>query len=250
MRPGSSVRARCLRSAGGRHSAITAGSATTPAMELPGWNAVDLDDSGWPTAAVFTPPHVLTAAQMVEPNRIGGDDQGRPGRRFRPGRLDHRHGEELHRMARESGCQPIAKGSTVKLEYSDQLERDKPAPEPPAGRAGEGRRPPALPPRSAAPAAGRGSGAAASPGGTPPRRCSRRAGRGPERCCGRGPSRGKGWAWRESDGSSQHLQPARRNRRQWHCGDVPLAVQLPRIPLRACHRSRHGAGRVGAPRGI
>ena len=39
-------------------------------LELPGWNGVDLDDSAWGAAAVFTPPEVLTAAQMVEPNRM------------------------------------------------------------------------------------------------------------------------------------------------------------------------------------
>jgi len=39
-------------------------------LELPGWNQVDLDDSGWQTAAVFEPASALTAAQMVEPNRL------------------------------------------------------------------------------------------------------------------------------------------------------------------------------------
>jgi hypothetical protein len=39
-------------------------------LELPGWNTVALDDSSWTPAALFTPPPAVTAAQMVEPNRI------------------------------------------------------------------------------------------------------------------------------------------------------------------------------------
>jgi alpha-L-rhamnosidase len=39
-------------------------------QELPGWNSTTLDDSGWDAAAVFDPPRVRAAAQMVEPNRI------------------------------------------------------------------------------------------------------------------------------------------------------------------------------------
>ncbi len=39
-------------------------------LELAGWNLAGLDDSGWKQAALFSPPQVVTAAQMVEPNRI------------------------------------------------------------------------------------------------------------------------------------------------------------------------------------
>ena len=39
-------------------------------LELPDWNAASLDDSGWQSAAIFEPPQVVTAAQMVEPNRL------------------------------------------------------------------------------------------------------------------------------------------------------------------------------------
>ena len=39
-------------------------------LEVSGWNSVKLDDSAWEAAAVFDPPKVTTAAQMVEPNRI------------------------------------------------------------------------------------------------------------------------------------------------------------------------------------
>jgi alpha-L-rhamnosidase len=39
-------------------------------LELKGWNAAGLDDSGWKAATLFEPPEVITAAQMVQPNRI------------------------------------------------------------------------------------------------------------------------------------------------------------------------------------
>ncbi len=39
-------------------------------LELSGWNSVTLDDSAWQPAALFDPPQVTTAAEMVEPNRI------------------------------------------------------------------------------------------------------------------------------------------------------------------------------------
>ncbi len=39
-------------------------------IEIDGWNSVQLDDSGWESAALFDPPKVTTSAQMVEPNRI------------------------------------------------------------------------------------------------------------------------------------------------------------------------------------
>jgi hypothetical protein len=39
-------------------------------LDVDGWNGAKLDDSGWEAAALFDPPHVTTAAQMVEPNRI------------------------------------------------------------------------------------------------------------------------------------------------------------------------------------
>jgi hypothetical protein len=39
-------------------------------LDLNNWNSVELDDSNWKTAAVFDPPPAITAAQMVEPNRM------------------------------------------------------------------------------------------------------------------------------------------------------------------------------------
>jgi alpha-L-rhamnosidase len=39
-------------------------------LEVSDWNGAKLDDSGWEASALFDPPRVTTAAQMVEPNRI------------------------------------------------------------------------------------------------------------------------------------------------------------------------------------
>ena len=39
-------------------------------LEIPGWNTATFNDSDWDAATVFTPPKTITAAQMVEPNRI------------------------------------------------------------------------------------------------------------------------------------------------------------------------------------
>jgi hypothetical protein len=148
------------------------------ARDLPAWNTVDLDDSGWQAAAVFTPPDVLTAAQMVEPNRIVET--------IKATRVDpYPLGGWIIDMGKnftgwlEITLPPIARGWTVKLEYSDQLERDKPAPGAAAGRAGGGGTPPAgaaagrgTPPAGAgagrgAPPAGAAAGAGRGRGGNP-----------------------------------------------------------------------------------
>ena len=68
-------------------------------LELPGWNTVGLDDSSWQSPAVFEPPQVPATALMVEPNRIMETIKAVGVQRFAGRRLDHRHGEELHRMA-------------------------------------------------------------------------------------------------------------------------------------------------------
>lgn len=39
-------------------------------LELEGWNKASLNDADWMQAAVFEPPHVITSAQLVQPNRI------------------------------------------------------------------------------------------------------------------------------------------------------------------------------------
>jgi len=105
-------------------------------LELPGWNQLDLDDSGWQTAAVFEPPQALTAAQMVEPNRLMET--------FKAVRVEaNPEGGWVIDMGRnftgwlEIKLPPIVKGSTVKLEYSDQMEPDKPAPTAAASTAAE-----------------------------------------------------------------------------------------------------------------
>jgi alpha-L-rhamnosidase len=101
-------------------------------LELPGWNQVDFDDSAWHPAAVFEPPEVLTSAQMVEPNRLVET--------IKAARVDaYPEGGWVVDMGRdftgwlEIKLPPIAKGSTARLEYSDQLEPDKPAPAAAAG---------------------------------------------------------------------------------------------------------------------
>jgi len=108
------------------------------ALDLPNWNSLKLDDSGWQAAAVFEPPQVLTAAQMVEPNRLMET--------IPAVRVDtYEKGGWVIDLGRaftgwlEVQLPVIAKGKTVKLEYSDQLEPDKPAP----GEAARPRRNPA-----------------------------------------------------------------------------------------------------------
>ena len=103
-----------------------------PSLEIPRWNQVDLDDSKWQTAAVFEPPQVLTAAQMVEPNRLVET--------IKAVRVDaYPQGGWVVDMGKaftgwlEIKLPALAKGSTVKLEYSDQMEPDKPAPGAAAG---------------------------------------------------------------------------------------------------------------------
>ena len=105
------------------------------ARELAGWNQTDLDDSGWQAAASFEPPKVVTAAQMVEPNRVMET--------IKAVRVDAwPHGGWVIDMGRnftgwfEIKLPAMAKGSTVKLEYSDQKEPDKPAPGAKASRSG------------------------------------------------------------------------------------------------------------------
>lgn len=96
-------------------------------LDLPNWDQLNFDDTAWPTAAVFDPPQVVTAAQMVEPNRIIET--------IRPNRVEaYPQGGWVMDMGRdftgwlEIKLPPIPNGSVVKLEYSDQMEPDKPAP--------------------------------------------------------------------------------------------------------------------------
>ena len=88
-------------------------------QELPEWNSVRLDDSGWSNAAVFDPPKVATAAQMVQPNRIMETLKARRVWEWSPGV----YGLEMERNLtgwlelRLPG--PIPAGKSVTLEYSD-----------------------------------------------------------------------------------------------------------------------------------
>jgi len=125
-------------------------------LELPRWNQADLDDSGWQTAAVFEPPQVLTAAQMVEPNRLVETIKAA---RVEP----YSQGGWLIDMGRDfTGwlqikLPPIPSGSVVRLEYSDQMEPDKPAPgTTPANAHTDGGRRGAPAPANANPGRGRG----------------------------------------------------------------------------------------------
>jgi alpha-L-rhamnosidase len=95
--------------------------------DLPGWNDAGLDDSAWASAAVFTPPDVTTSAQMVEPNRIVETIHALhvDGDRERGWVVDL--GEAFTGWL-ELKLPAVAAGTVVRLEYSDQLTPDKPAP--------------------------------------------------------------------------------------------------------------------------
>lgn len=105
-------------------------------VELRDWNKADLNDSAWQTAAVFEPPQVVTAAQMVEPNRLTETIKAVMVEAYPQGGWIIDMGKCFTGWL-EIRLPAIAKGSTVKLEYSDQLEPDKPAPGSPP-RAGRG----------------------------------------------------------------------------------------------------------------
>jgi alpha-L-rhamnosidase len=88
-------------------------------QELPGWDTVQLDDSAWRAATVFTPPPAITSAQMVEPNRIMAD--------FRPVKVEESGpGVYMFDLGRnvtgwfDLRIPPgIPAGTSVKLEYAD-----------------------------------------------------------------------------------------------------------------------------------
>ncbi len=96
-------------------------------LEFPGWNGVELDDSGWQAASVFEPPLVVTSAQMVEPNRLMETINAVRVEAYPQGGWIIDMGKDFAGWF-EIRFPVIPKGSTVKLEYSDQLEPDKPAP--------------------------------------------------------------------------------------------------------------------------
>ena len=137
-----------------------------PGLELPGWNTTTLDDSAWQAAAVFEPPQVSTAAQMVEPNRIVETIKATRVEAYPQGGWIIDMGRNFTGWL-EIKLPPIAQGSTVKLEFSDQMERDKPAPGAAAGRTGGGSTGSGNAPGQSA-SGGRGPGAAAQAGSNPP----------------------------------------------------------------------------------
>ncbi len=100
-------------------------------LELPGWNSLDLDDAAWQAAAVFEPPQVVTSAQMVEPNRLMETIKAVRVEAFPPGGWIIDMGKNFTGWV-EIRLPAISKGASVKLEYSDQLEPDKPAPSVPS----------------------------------------------------------------------------------------------------------------------
>jgi alpha-L-rhamnosidase len=105
------------------------------ALDLPNWNAVDLDDSAWQAAGVFPAPQAVTAAQMVEPNRLIETVPAVKVEAYPQGGWVIDLGKNLTGWL-EVKLPAIPKGATVKLEYSDQMEPDKPAPGATSARAG------------------------------------------------------------------------------------------------------------------
>jgi hypothetical protein len=96
-------------------------------LDMTDWNALDLNDAAWPSAQVFAPPEAVTAAQLVEPNRLVET--------IRAARVEaYAEDSWVIDMGRaftgwlEIRLPAIPKGSVVKLEYSDQMTPDKPVP--------------------------------------------------------------------------------------------------------------------------
>jgi len=96
-------------------------------LDLPDWNGTGLDDSSWQTAAIFEPPQVVTSAQMVEPNRQIETIKAVRVEAYPQGGWVVDMGKDFTGWL-EIKLPAIPKGETVKLEYSDQEEPDKPAP--------------------------------------------------------------------------------------------------------------------------
>ena len=134
-------------------------------LELSKWNQLDLDDSGWQSAAVFDPPQAVTAAQMIEPNRLVETIKATRVEAYPQGGWVIDMGRAFTGWL-EVKLPAIPSGSVMKLEYSDQMEPDKPAPgttpapPPTDGRAG---RRGGSAPASANPGRGRGGNAPVFP---------------------------------------------------------------------------------------
>ena len=90
-------------------------------LELTGWNGVDLDDSSWKTAAVFDPPPAITAAQMVEPNRIMAMIPAVKVEAFPAGGYLIDMGRDFTGWLEFHVPSGVPAGTTVKLEYADVM---------------------------------------------------------------------------------------------------------------------------------
>jgi alpha-L-rhamnosidase len=88
-------------------------------LDLANWNGVALDDSDWKTAALFDPPPAITAAQMVEPNRIMETIPAVKVDAFPPGGYLIDMGREFTGWLEFRLPASVPAGTTVKLEYAD-----------------------------------------------------------------------------------------------------------------------------------
>jgi alpha-L-rhamnosidase len=88
-------------------------------LDLTNWNGVDLDDSNWKTAAVFNPPPAITAAQMVEPNRIMETIPAVKVEDFPPGQYLIDMGRDFTGWLEFHIPASVPAGTTVRLEYAD-----------------------------------------------------------------------------------------------------------------------------------
>ncbi|MBI4890628.1 MAG: family 78 glycoside hydrolase catalytic domain [Acidobacteria bacterium] len=97
------------------------------ALDVADWNGVNYDDSQWQAAGVFEPARATAAAEMVEPNRLVETLKAVKVEAFPQGGWVIDMGRNITGWA-EVQLPPIPKGAVVKLEYSDSIELDQPAP--------------------------------------------------------------------------------------------------------------------------
>src|SRR5207248_5638172 len=88
-------------------------------LELPGWNTATFGDSRWQAPALFDPPKVTTAAQMVEPNRIVETSHPTRVQETAPGVYLFELPQNLTGWFELRLPRGAAAGKTVKLEYTD-----------------------------------------------------------------------------------------------------------------------------------
>jgi Bacterial alpha-L-rhamnosidase 6 hairpin glycosidase domain/Alpha-L-rhamnosidase N-terminal domain/Bacterial alpha-L-rhamnosidase C-terminal domain/Bacterial alpha-L-rhamnosidase concanavalin-like domain len=88
-------------------------------LELKDWNATDLDDSDWKPAMLFEPPDVITAAQMVQPNRITQTLKPVKVQDFATGGYLIDMGKNYVGWLELHFPDSLAAGKTIKLDYAD-----------------------------------------------------------------------------------------------------------------------------------